>query len=273
MASLLIAAAIAAASVSPNAAAAPALPDADPALWVVNDHDTVIYLFGTFHALDGKTAWFNDEVKTAFTASDELVLETIVPELPSLAPRPYAARQRVSTLPIAPSASFLASTRMAISAGRARGLKADYGADMTLRRAAEQSGKPIRGLESFASQLDMFSRMPSQSMPTAAPQAGSPVEHPGAMENLAIVMGQMQSAWNRGESDIFAMMLNQMRVNSPETYKVMFTQRNQHWAGWIADRLQRPGTVFVAVGAGHLAGQDSVQAKLAERGVRSARIN
>lgn len=270
MANLLIAAAIAAASASPNAVAVPALPDADPALWVVNDHDTVIYLFGTFHALDGKSAWFNDEVKTAFAASDELVLETIVPDF---RPRqPYPA-PRVRTLPIAPSASFLASTRMAISAGRARGLKADYGADMVLTRAAEETGKPIRGLESFASQLNMFSRMPSQSLPSAAPRPGTPVEHPGAMENLAIVMGQMQSAWNRGESDIFAMMLDQMRVNSPETYSVMFTQRNHHWAGWIADRLQRPGTVFVAVGAGHLAGQDSVQAKLAERGVRSARIN
>ena len=53
------------------AAAAPAaapLPDADPALWVVRDADTTIYLFGTFHLLDGRP-WFNDEVKTAFDAS------------------------------------------------------------------------------------------------------------------------------------------------------------------------------------------------------------
>jgi uncharacterized protein YbaP (TraB family) len=53
----------------------------------------------------------------------------------------------------------------------------------------------------------------------------------------------------------------------------MFTERNANWAGWIAQRLQEPGTVFVAVGAGHLAGRDSVQAKLTELGVKSARIN
>ena len=40
-----------------------ALPDADPAMWVVSDADTTIYLFGTFHALDGKRDWFNDEVQ------------------------------------------------------------------------------------------------------------------------------------------------------------------------------------------------------------------
>ena len=58
-----------------EAGTAPALPDADPAIWVVKDPDTTIYLFGTFHALNGKSAWFNDEVKSAFDRSGELVLE------------------------------------------------------------------------------------------------------------------------------------------------------------------------------------------------------
>ena len=42
-------------------------------MWVVRDADTTIYLFGTFHALDGKRDWFNDEVKQAFDASDDVV--------------------------------------------------------------------------------------------------------------------------------------------------------------------------------------------------------
>jgi uncharacterized protein YbaP (TraB family) len=263
MVDFLIAAAIAAASVP--AASAPAAPiaDADPAIWVVNDADTVIYLFGTFHALDGKSAWFNDEVETAFARSDELVLETIIPDAPRTESAP-----RVQNLGAAPSASFLASTRMAIKAGRARGLKVDNGADTILRRAAEASGKPVAGLESFDYQLGMFSRIPQQPA-----QSVAPAQDLSSVGNLAIVMGQMQSAWNRGDSAIFATMLDQMRANSPASYNVMFTQRNRNWAAWIAQRLQKPGTVFVAVGTGHLAGPDSVQAKLAELGVRSARIN
>src|SRR5688500_5088328 len=66
-----------------NAQAAAALPDVDPAMWVVKDPDTTIYLFGTFHALDGKSAWFNDEVKTAFDKSEEVVVEVIMPEDPA----------------------------------------------------------------------------------------------------------------------------------------------------------------------------------------------
>ncbi len=263
MVDFLIATAIAAASVS--AAYPPATPiaDADPAIWVVNDADTVIYLFGTFHALDGKSVWFNDEVETAFARSDELVLETIVPDGPRSASSP-----RVPNLGVAPSASFLASTRMAIKAGRARGMKTANGADMILRRAAEVSGKPVEGLESFGYQLGMFGRMPQQPEQTVAP-----AQDLSSAGNLAIVMGQMQAAWNRGDSAIFATMLDQMRANSPASYDVMFTQRNRNWASWIAQRLQEPGIVFVAVGTGHLAGPDSVQAKLAEFGVRSARIN
>src|SRR5919112_4798388 len=66
-----------------GAAPAPALPDADPAMWVAKDQDTTIYLFGTFHVHDGKAEWFNDEVKQAFDRSDEVVVEALIPEDPS----------------------------------------------------------------------------------------------------------------------------------------------------------------------------------------------
>ena len=64
-------------------------------------------------------------------------------------------------------------------------------------------------------------------------------------------------------------MLGQLERASPDTYRMMFTERNARWADWIAARMQTPGTVFVAVGAGHLAGQDSVLVRLAERGITS----
>src|SRR5687768_12408404 len=68
---------------APAAAAGRApLADADPAMWVVRDDDTTVYLFGTFHLLDGRP-WFNDEVRTAFDASDELMLEALLPDNPA----------------------------------------------------------------------------------------------------------------------------------------------------------------------------------------------
>ena len=65
LASLLLVPALLAGTAGAQTTVAP-LPDAEPAMWVVKDKDTTIYLFGTFHALDGKRDWFNDEVKQAF---------------------------------------------------------------------------------------------------------------------------------------------------------------------------------------------------------------
>jgi uncharacterized protein YbaP (TraB family) len=275
MLNMLAAAAIAVATSQPAVTAAappqPAVPsvaNADPAIFVVRDADTTVYIFGTFHALDGKAEWFNDQVKTAFDQSNELVLETLIPEGPVKLPRPVLAP---GTMSVAPSASFLATTRMAIKAGRSQGMNVGNGADMILRHAAELQGKQVEGLETFESQLNMFSKMaPTPAAP--APKPGDPVKTVAAT-SLSKTMTDLQSAWKRGELNVFVRMLSQFEQGSPDTYRMMFTERNARWADWIAARMQTPGTVFVAVGAGHLAGKDSVLVRLAERGIPSARVN
>ena len=49
----------------PKAAATSVPVDADPAIWVVKDKDTTIYLFGTVHILKPNLMWFDEAVKTA----------------------------------------------------------------------------------------------------------------------------------------------------------------------------------------------------------------
>ena len=257
------------------AAASPATPpaqNAEPAMFMVRDADTTVYIFGTFHALDGKADWFNTQVRSAFEQSNELVLETLVPETPSASPGFRAVHGRqFNGLPVAPSASFLATTRMAISAGKAQGMNVGNGADMVLRRAAEAEGKQVDGLETLESQLTMFTRLPPPAQ--MEPRPGSPVETGRPMESLSQAMAEMQSAWKRGDQSVFVHMLGQLEQSSPDAYRMMFTERNQRWADWIAGRMQTPGVVFVAVGAGHLAGKDSLLVRLAEQGISSTRLN
>jgi uncharacterized protein YbaP (TraB family) len=273
MVGILVAAAIAAATPvaapAPTSAAPAPVANADPAIFVVRDADTTVYLFGTFHALDGKAEWFNDQVKDAFEASDELVLETLVPEHPSARPVRMAPPPPQQLKIVAPSASFLASTRMAINAGKSQGMQVGNGADMVLRRTAEEEGKPVEGLETLESQLAMFARMPA-----AAPAAAAtPKASAAPMRNLSKSMAEMQDAWKHGDQRVFVRVLAQLERGSPDTYRMMFTERNARWADWIRARMQTPGTVFVAVGAGHLAGKDSVLVQLAERGIYSTRVN
>ncbi|MDQ3246722.1 MAG: TraB/GumN family protein [Pseudomonadota bacterium] len=265
MLTFAIAASLASALPTASATATFSVPDTDPAMWVVRDEDTTIYLFGTFHALDGRSNWLNGEVRSAFYQSDEVILETLLPEAAPGLPRRHA--RRAAAEPIRPGASFLASTRVALSAGRLKGLKFDHGADAVLRNAARHLGKKVGGLETYEFQMNMFSRLRAEGSPFPARRSADPIG------DLATVMATMQASWNRGEGEVFAGMLEEMRRRSPNTYRTLFLERNAHWAEWISGRLDRPGTVFVAVGAGHLAGSDSVQNKLAMLGVRSARLN
>jgi uncharacterized protein len=165
---------------------------------------------------------------------------------------------------------------MAIDAGQSQGMQVDKGADMVLRHIAEQEGKPVEGLETLEFQLNMFNSLPPAPKPAVARAAVE--RRPGElaaeapMQSLSRTMTNMESAWKRGDQIVFVQMLGQLKQASPDTYRLMFTERNARWADWIAARMQTPGTVFIAVGAGHLAGQDSVLVRLAEKGLASQRV-
>ena len=239
---------------------APAVVRATPALWEISDGDTKIYLFGTFHSLDGRTVWFDDRVRQAFDGSDELVLETIVP---SSREAVAAAGNRVTE--VGPDGKtttkpFIAQTQQAIGQGNALGMSVEHGADNVLRRVAEDNGKPVGGLERFEDQLSQLA-----SIPVSVPQKPAPA-------TTAVSLNDLLGAWTKGDTGAFSTMLAGFEANSPVAYRMLIADRNARWGEWIVNRLDRPGTVFVAVGSGHLAGKDSVQQWLAARGIASSRI-
>jgi uncharacterized protein YbaP (TraB family) len=257
--SLLLAAALSSSATARDRPTIPASPSpsivrATPALWIVRDADTTIYLFGTFHSLDSRTVWMENEVQRAFRRSDELVLETIAPtsapELKRSAVEAGASRSK-----------FLAETRTAMDSARSNGMSVDNGADTVLRRLAEQQGKKLSGLEDFADQLKALSSLPSGPVAAASQPATAPV-----------TVNSLFNSWRTGDGDAFGMVLAALESRSPQLYQALIAQRNSRWAEWIAKRLAKPGTVFVAVGSGHLTGKDSVQRLLAAQGIPSARI-
>ena len=289
---LIALAAAAAALCSPALAATAPLPDADPALWVVRDADTTVYLFGTFHLLDGKQDWFNDEVKKAFDSSQELVLEAKMPDNPAdlqpmvlkyalnpagelskkLSPDVAAKLAKAVAGLGAPAAAFdkfdpwFAAMTLTAFKFQAMGLKAEHGPEMVLSAAAKTAGKPVSELEGFETQFKMFDSMPEA-------QQLSQLSHTlDMLPKSEALLADMLAAWGTGNADRLAAIINEALASDPKLYDTLMTSRNANWADWVAKRLDRPGTVFVAVGTGHLAGKDSVQALLAGRGVRSARV-
>ena len=238
---------------------------ATPALWEVRDGDTTIYLFGTFHTLDDRTTWFDRSVRAAFDQSGELVLETIAPTDPA---RVRAiGRSVVGARPA--GSSFLGATRTAVERGRSSGLSVDRGADSVLRRAAADQGKSLSGIELFADQLRTFASI------AAAPAA--PVPAPASVPASAsatapVTLDALLIAWKAGDTAAFTAMLGGFESKAPAAYRLLIADRNALYGKWIAHRLDQPGTVFVAVGSGHLAGKDSVQNWLSARGIQARRI-
>jgi hypothetical protein len=240
---------------------AQALLRATPALWEIRDADTTIYLFGTFHTLDGRTVWFGDKVRDAFDRSGELVLETIVPDPAAI----QAARNQVTE--ISPDGTarlkpFVGQTQLVVNQGRTAGLSVENGADSVLRRVAENVGKPVGGLERFEDQLGTLASIPAS--PAAATQPPTSA--------VSVTVNDLLSAWTTGNTGAFSAMLAGFEAKSPVAYRLLIADRNARWGQWIANRLEKPGTVFVAVGTGHLAGKDSVQQWLAARGIATTRV-
>lgn len=266
---------------------------ADPALWVVKDADTTIYLFGTVHVLKPGLSWFDSAVKAAFDKSDTLVLELIEPDpaamqglLVKTAMAPAGSKPIAEQLPAdkreaylkamadigVPPAAFdalqpwVAGITLSVAGLPKLGYDPASGAEKVLTAAAKQAGKPIIGLETAEQQLGYFSGM-SPALQLAF--LGSAVED---YPKLGTELGKMIDQWAAGDPEALGATMNEGMRDTPELAKILLTDRNARWAKWIEARLQTPGTVFLAVGAGHLAGADSVQAFLAKDRVKAERV-
>lgn len=266
--------------------------DADPALWVVKDDDTTVYLFGTIHVLKPGLSWFDEAVKTAFDKSDELVIEMVEPDPQAMQGLVMKMALDLSGPPL--SAKLPADKRDALSRTAAEvgipgaaidrfdpwfaavtltmaGLpKLGYdpmsGADRVLSAAAKEAGKTVTGLETAEQQLGYFDTLAE---PLQVKFLVSTIDE---FPKMAGELDKMVASWAAGDPDTLAATMNEGMRETPEIAKLLLADRNVRWADWIAQRLDKPGTVFVAVGAGHLAGADSVQAQLGKHKLAATRI-
>lgn len=261
-----------------------------PALWAVSDDDTTIYLFGTVHALPKDKTWFDGRIERAFNAADELVTEIDLAD----AARSAQSLQAAALLPEGQTLRALMSSdnRLEYEAALVTlGLPVDaldrvepWFAAMTLSllpllrsgydtasgveqalgsRAGES--KKRDALETIDQQIALFDSMPPQAQLEFLDQTIEAVPH--ATSSLDAMVAE----WLEGDAVALAALLNS-ELSDPALYERLLTTRNTNWAGWIERRLKQPGTVFVAVGAGHLAGTGSVQDQLRTRGLEVRRI-
>ncbi|QJQ32942.1 TraB/GumN family protein [Sphingomonas lacunae] len=277
-----------------TAPAAATAVDADPALWVVRDADTTIYLFGTVHALRPGLSWFDEAVADAFNASSEVIFEIPQDDDPAamqsligslgtaqdgrtlssrLGEQERAVYSRAMEGLGLPPAAFeqlepwVPGVLLSVLPLMQRGYDPAQGAERILFAAATAAGKRVGALETPREQLGFFDALPEKAqiklLVEAAELAVSQEDKTATMINL----------WATGNADDLGRMINAEMEDDAELRDALLTRRNANWTQWIRTRMDQPGTVFIAVGAGHLAGNDSVQSMLTSGGITVTRLN
>ncbi|HUE78844.1 MAG TPA: TraB/GumN family protein [Sphingomicrobium sp.] len=274
--------------------AQPAAATGRPAMWQVADHDTTIYLFGTIHLLPKDYPWRTPAFDKAVAGSQSLIVETIVdtanPQslagelarlgfgsgLPPLATRVPAHKRPLLETAIAKTGiprsaydrmeTWAAAFMLLGTQFKDLGLVGEEGVEHVLRKAFTQASKPVGQLETNTEQLSLFDTLPESAQRALLEGA---IESPTEMRDQ---FHEMLSAWARGDVAAIGATFNEDLSGSPELREALLRRRNVNWSGWIKRRLDTPGSVFIAVGAGHLAGADSVIAMLQKDGYRVNRI-
>jgi uncharacterized protein YbaP (TraB family) len=263
---------------------------ARPAMWQAKFGDSTVYLFGTVHLLPNDTDWRFPALNDALSKSQTLYIELTDDDQASMTAlvmrygmdteHPLSSllsdsdntalgkAAQLAGLPggttaLQPMKPWLAALTLAVAPLMKAGLDPAAGVDKQLQAQMTRAGKPVHGLETAEQQIRFLADLPEPLQIAFLRDTLRDVEKDKA-ELLSLI-----DAWKRGNVAAIAKLENdELKTKEPALYQKLLVQRNQDWAARIKDMLRQPGTtVFVAVGAAHLAGPDSVQAQLAKIGV------
>ncbi|RDS81217.1 TraB/GumN family protein [Dyella monticola] len=262
---------------------------AHPALWQVKSGNSTVYLFGTVHLLPNDTDWHFPALNQALAHSSALYIEltdddqasmtslvlrygvdTAHPLSTELTQQDNVALAKAAqlaglpggTATLQPMKPWLAAITLSIAPLMKAGLDPAEGVDKQLKAQMIQAGKPVYGLETAQQQILFLADLPMPMQIAFLRDTLRDVEK-DKQELLTLI-----DAWKQGDVAAITKLENdELKTQEPALYQTLLVQRNANWAAKIKDMLKQPGTVFVAVGAAHLAGPDSVQAQLAKLGV------
>jgi uncharacterized protein len=265
---------------------------AEPAMWVIRDKDSTIYLIGTLHLLRHDTEWNAAKVKKAVAESSELWLEVadidnqasvapliaqygIDPEKPLSSKLNTAQKGRLAKLaatygvPLAslePMKPWMAALMFAVLPLQQAGYDPDAGIDRLLKAQAEKEGHKIYGFETAEEQVRFLAELPESE------QIAFLEETLGDAEKGMAQFEKLAKAWIDGDNETIGnILVNEFKKEAPAVYEKFLVQRNIAWSEKIAEILKGSGVQQIAVGAAHLVGPDSLQVQLAKRGIKVER--
>lgn len=270
-------------------------PAFDPALYVVRDADSTLYLYGTVHVRPRGADWGDEDVRAALAESEEIWTELIMsPESEAEAAalfqrfgaapgdRPLsswlsaeenarldatAARLSIPRAALEPMQPWLAALTLSLTPIIRAGYDPNSGVDRAVDAFGDAHGKTMRAFETNEFQLGMLAGLSPEL------QREMLLEAIDEADQGAVLFEQMTRAWERGDLEALeAVVIDDTRDNYPELYQALFVQRNNAWMTVLMREMEGSGVDFVAVGAGHLIGADGLIEQFRARGYAVERV-
>ncbi|WP_395015969.1 TraB/GumN family protein [Dongia sp.] len=263
---------------------------AEPAMWVVKDGDSTVYLLGTIHVMKPGVDWRSEKLDAALKSSSELwletnddpaVVQTYAMNFGTDSQKPLASsvgaanfekfvelakRYDIPTRDLHQLRPWLASIVLTGAQMDSIGYDPELGVDQTLQNEAVAAGKTIKQFETASQQLGYLAELPDK---VAAEMLVQTMNEVGEGEKI---IDELQAAWLAGDvKQLDQISLDRARHEAPEFFDALILQRNNNWVNQIEDMMQGSGTQFIAVGAGHLVGKGSLPDQLAQRGYKVQR--
>jgi hypothetical protein len=267
-----------------------------PAMWVVSHGDTRIYLFGTVHLLPKGVTWETEAFRkamadTAVTAVEvdtesnyargsfgDLVREHgLNPSWQTLrgalgAERyskltDVAKRYGVTLSKLERYRPWFVMLMLDIEVMKANGFSRELGVERNVIKRALAERDRVLTMETPEAQVKALATLDSQEA-----LDGFDV----SLTDLSDFKGKMEpllAAWLSGDVETLdRLSCADLRRMAPAAYRALITNRNANWVDRLSGWLKGKGTYFVAVGAAHLAGPDSVIKMLEKRGFKAVRV-
>lgn len=261
---------------------------AEPPIWSVTDADSEIILYPTFHILPDGVSWKSESLTAAINRAEEVWYELPVgadkdpavqqlsmqlgmsPDRPLstvLTEETYAkldaatANLGIPVQNIEPLRPWMVSVMLPVMQMMQSGYDPQLGVESQLQKII--TDKPTKSFETAEQQLRFLADMSEDDQ---IAMLESTLEDIDSGKEL---IDRMATAWSTGDIDMLENeIINEMKKELPALYDVMFTRRNAAWAEILDQEMKGSGVDLVAVGAGHLIGEDSVPQMLLERGYK-----
>jgi uncharacterized protein len=268
--------------------------NAHPAMWLVEDQDSKVYLFGSIHVLPEGVRWYTPVIATAFENADELVIESKADDvddqamnsyiraralLPGgqtldelLSPADYARLQELARLleldeySVSRMQPWLLRIVIANEIFEYSGMERTLGVDTLFEQTAARNNMRISSLETPTEAMMTLAEYPLEVQLQQLSESLNNAPNNNTQDGL----GGLLISWATGDIDRNARLI--ARSMTPLTYRNVVVKRNEKWLPRVERYLDKPQQTMVVVGNAHLVGKGNMIDMLRQRGYLVSRV-